>query len=39
MYFYFYFRTYFKLIRLVITDKPNPKRLVIHFMLLFILSG
>jgi len=39
MYFYFDFRTYFKIIRLVITDKPNPKRLVIHFMLLFVLSG
>jgi hypothetical protein len=37
--FYFDFRTYFKIIRLVITDKPNPKRLVIHSMLLFVLSG
>ncbi len=38
MYFYFDIRTYFKIIRLVITDKPNPKRLFIHFMLLCVLS-
>ena len=39
MYFYFDFRTYFKVIRLVVTDKPNPKRLFIHFIFLFGLTG
>ena len=39
MYFYFDFRTYFKIIRLVITDKPNPKRLIVHFIFLFGLTG
>ena len=36
---YFDFRTYFKVIRLVFTDKPSPKRLLIHSTILSILSG
>jgi hypothetical protein len=39
MSFYFDFHTYFKVIRLVITDRPSPKRLLIHFMVLVLLSG
>ena len=39
MSFYFDFYTYFKVIRLVITDRPSPKRLLIHFMVLILLSG
>jgi hypothetical protein len=35
---YFDFRTYFKVIRLVLTDKPSPKRLLIHSTILSILS-
>ena len=38
MSFYFDFYTYFKVIRLVITDRPSPKRLLIHFMVLTLLS-
>jgi len=35
---YFDFRTYFKVIRLVLTDKPNPRRLAIHLGLLVLLT-
>ena len=38
MSFYFDFYTYFKVIRLVITDRPSPKRLLVHFMVLTLLS-
>jgi len=36
---YFDFRTYFKVLRLIITDTPSPKRLFVHFFLLFSLTG
>jgi hypothetical protein len=35
---YFDFRTYFKVIRLVLTDKPSPRRLGIHLCLLVLLT-
>jgi hypothetical protein len=35
---YFDFPTYFKIIRLVITDKPSPRRWMAHFSLLLLLS-
>ena len=38
MSFYFDLYTYFKVIRLVITDRPSPKRLLVHFMVLTLLS-
>jgi len=38
MSFYFDFRSYFKVVRRVLTDSPRPKRLVVHLMLLFLLS-
>jgi hypothetical protein len=35
---YFDFPTYFKIIRLVITDKPSPRRWLAHFSILSLLS-
>jgi hypothetical protein len=35
---YFDFRTYFKIIRLVLTDKPSPRRLLAHFLILSLLT-
>jgi len=35
---YFDFRTYFKIIRLVVGDKPSPRRLLAHFLILWLLS-
>ncbi len=35
---YFDFRTYFKIIRLVLSDKPSPRRLLAHFLILFLLT-
>lgn len=35
---YFDFRTYRKVIRLVATDRPSPKRLLVHGLLLALLS-
>jgi hypothetical protein len=36
---YFDFYTYFKIIGLVLSDKPSPKRLAIHLGLLVFLTG
>jgi hypothetical protein len=36
---YFDFRTYFKIIRLVLTDKPSPRRWLAHFSILSLLSA
>jgi hypothetical protein len=36
---YFDFQTYFKVIRLVLTDKPNARRLLIHLLTLWLLSA
>jgi hypothetical protein len=36
---YFDFRTYFKIIRLVLTDKPSPRRLAIHLGLIVLLTA
>jgi hypothetical protein len=35
---YFDFATYFKIIRLVLTDKPSPRRLLAHLSILSLLS-
>jgi hypothetical protein len=35
---YFDFRTYFKVIGLVLTDKPSPRRWLAHFSILSVLS-
>jgi hypothetical protein len=35
---YFDFRTYAKILRLALTDKPSPKRLLAHFLILPLLS-
>jgi hypothetical protein len=35
---YFDFPTYFKIIRLVLTDRPSPRRLLAHFSILSLLS-
>lgn len=35
---YFDFPTYFRVIRLVLTDKPSPRRLAIHLGLLLLLT-
>jgi len=35
---FFDFRTYFKIIRLALTDKLNPKRLLVHISLIVLLS-
>jgi hypothetical protein len=35
---YFDFRTYFKIIRLVLSDKPSPRRLLAHFVILSLLT-
>lgn len=35
---YFDFRSYFKIIRLVVLDKPSPRRLLAHFSILWLLS-
>ena len=35
---YFDFRTYAKIIRLALTDKPSPKRLLAHFLILSLLT-
>jgi hypothetical protein len=35
---YFDFRTYFKIIRLVLTDKPSPRRLLAHSLILSLLT-
>ncbi|MBW2420762.1 MAG: sulfotransferase [Deltaproteobacteria bacterium] len=36
---YFDFRTYFKVVWLVLTDKPSPKRLVAHLGILALLTS
>ena len=36
---YFDFRTYFKVVRLVVTDKPSPRRLLAHFLILTVLTS
>jgi len=35
---YFDFRTYFKIIQLVLSDKPSPRRLLAHFLILSLLT-
>lgn len=35
---FFDFRTYFQVIGLVLTDKPNPKRLVVHITLITLIT-
>ncbi len=35
---HFHFHTYFRVIRLVLADKPNPRRLAVHIGLLTVLS-
>jgi hypothetical protein len=35
---YFDFRTYAKIIRLALTDKPSPRRLLAHFLILSLLT-
>ncbi|MFI5398275.1 MAG: sulfotransferase family protein [Candidatus Binatia bacterium] len=35
---YFDFHTYLKVVRLVVTDKPSPKRLLVHGLILTLLS-
>jgi hypothetical protein len=36
---YFDFGTYFKVLRLVLSDKPSPRRLLAHLVLLILLTG
>ena len=35
---YFDFRTYFKIFRLVLSDKPSPRRLLAHLLILSLLT-
>jgi hypothetical protein len=35
---YFDFRTYAKIIRLALTDKPSPRRLLAHFLILSLIT-